>query len=179
MKSFRRIFLIGFPVLLVIIAIVYVILGGFKEPEIKIAESPGYIILGKRFTGKLDERKLKETYKEAQEKYRDGELNGVFAVMHFHEPNVNTGKVDAVIGVVVKDSLSEKPEGFNYFTWRKGPVVQTKILSHYSVAPSPETINEVMNKLAESKGYKVENGSLERYLESNHLEVERPLKKVK
>lgn len=179
MKNIRKILLIGFPVLLIIIGIVYVLLGGLKQPEITITSSDGYIILGKRFSGKLDDKNLKETYREAQKKFKEGELKGIFSVMHFHEPDAETGKVDAVIGVVVKDSLQKKPKGYEYFHWGKGPVAKADIRSHFSVAPSPETINEVVTNLAQSKGYKLDSGSLERYFESDHLEVEFSLISIK
>lgn len=175
--NIRRILVIVVPIVIAIIVAVYIYLGGFKQPEFVVKESPGYILFGKRYTGKLDDKELKQAYKEVQGKYEDGELKGVFSVMHIHEPDAKEGKVDAVIGVLVDDSTTRQNKEYQFYTWSKGPVAEVSIKSHFAVSPGPQEILEYVAGLAKSNGYKIGKGSFERYYDTDHLVVEIPLLK--
>jgi hypothetical protein len=173
----RRILVIVVPIIIALIVAAYIYLGGFKDPEFLFKESTGYIIFGKRYTGKLEDKNLKASYKEVQEKYEDGKLKGTFAVMHIHEPDQKEGKVDAVIGVIVEDSLNAQNNEYKYYTWRKGPVAEVTIKSHFAVSPSPQEVIEYVAAQAKSRGYKIGKGSFEKYFDTDHLVVEIPLEK--
>jgi hypothetical protein len=170
----RRILVIVVPILILFIVLVYIYLGGFKKPNINVKESQGYIVYGKHYKGKMDDKELKATYKEIQERYDAGELKGTFTVLHFHEPD-QKGTVDAAVGIIVEDSTKAKEKGYGYFVWKRGPVAEVKIESHIAVSPSPQEIIEFVEGLAKGKGYKIGEGSLEKYFSKSHLEVEMPL----
>jgi hypothetical protein len=172
----RRILVIVVPILILFIVLVYIYLGGFKKPNINVKESRGYIIYGKHYIGKSDDKDLKAVYKEIQERYDAGELKGTFTVLHFHEPD-QKGTVNAAIGIIVEDSTRAKEKGYGYYVWNKGPVAEVKIESHIAVAPSPQEIIEFVEGLAKEHGYKIGEGSLEKYFSKRHLEVEMPLVK--
>jgi hypothetical protein len=173
----RRILVIVVPILILFIVLVYIYLGGFEKPKINVKESPGYIVYGKHYKGKMDDKDLKAIYKEIQERYDAGELKGTFTVLHFHEPDREEGKVDAAIGITVQDSTKSKEKGYGYYVWKRGPVAEVKIESHIAVAPSPQEIIEFVEGLAKGKGYKIGEGSLEKYFSKRQLVVEMPLVK--
>ncbi len=150
-------------------------MGGFKEPEITLKDSPVYIILGKRYKGNVEDKKLKQTYKDAQNKYKEEILKGTFCVIHFLEPDENKGGVDAVVGVIVKDTTVPRPKTYSFYVIEKREVVQATLKSHYSVAPSPETVNSLMKEMANKNGYKLGKGSLEKYYDAHNWIVEVPV----
>ncbi|WP_017731306.1 hypothetical protein [Nafulsella turpanensis] len=154
----------------------YIYLGGFKDRELALVEVNNYHLIGKHYTGTLQNEALGDIFFEVQDKVQQDELEGVLTVVVLKEPVEEKDTVEQFIGVLTEQPVEELPEGWEHFTVEADQAVRSTIRSHNMVMAKPNVIREELEAFAKEQGLKLQpNISIEKYIGERHLEIEVPV----
>lgn len=162
-----------------IIALVgYYYFGGFNKRELEVVEVDDYHFIGKMYQGKLQDKKLEETFYEVRQQYEKKEPAGTFAIVVLQEPETGKDSVEQFIGILTGAPVAENtlPSGWENYTVEAGQAVRSTIRAHNLVMAKPNIIKEEIAQFAAEKGLSLQpNITIEKYLGDRHLEVEVPV----
>ncbi len=172
----RRVLIIVASILLLGGIAGYMVLGGFKKPEIKIITANNYILAGVPFKGAASDEELLNLFDQTRNYHQQGQLKGTLAALYYENPDTDKGKVDAFVGVLVKDSSAVLPQKYQYKFIAATKSVQATITAHYLVAPSPQKIRATMLGYAQEKNLSLQNFVIEQYLTDTNIILHIPVK---
>jgi len=177
MRKASKITLIALAILFIIGLYYYHKLGGFNEPEIKIAHASAYVVAGKPYVGKMMGQGSKEfgqLFNEADKYIEDKILTGVSVGVFYNNPRKENDTITAFVGVILKDTLQKLPNGYVYRRIPARKIVRAHIKSHMLVAPFIYPDIEEFAKL--QKVELIYNPYLEMYPGDKEMIIEVPVK---
>jgi hypothetical protein len=110
-------------------------LGGFNETEIKVINVPESKMLGKQYKGQMGAKGYGRLFEESEELLKKGKVKGDIAALFFNNPKKGTDTADVFIGIILKDSLHNIPEGFSLRKIPGRKVLQAHIQADILIAP--------------------------------------------
>lgn len=177
--STPKILLIVVSVFLLVAAVAYWQLGGFKEVEVALVELEGeYRLVGKPYRGRLKSPELNGLLEEVNARWTAGELPGVLTVAVLKEPASDKDTVEQFIGVLLSagEEPGVLPAGYSMMQLPATKVVRASPQGHPSVWPSPDQLRAKVEAFAREQGYPLQPDILfEKYHGPDKLEVEIPL----
>ncbi|WP_224996595.1 hypothetical protein [Cesiribacter sp. SM1] len=177
--SFRKILFIVIPSVLLVSAIIYWLLGGFKSPQVEVvAVEGGYTLVGKHYLGTLKHPALQDILDEVGQRWESGQLPGVLTVAVLKEPVTDKDTVEQFIGVLLPatEQLKELPEGYEIMEVEAQRAIRVSLDAHSSVWPTPDKLRQRAEEHARENGLAIQpHILLEKYYGPGHLEVELPL----
>jgi hypothetical protein len=177
--SFRKILIIVIPSILLVSALIYWFLGGFKDPQVEVVEvKEGYTLVGKHYLGTLKHPALQDILDEVGQRWESGELPGVLTVAVLKEPVTDKDTVEQFIGVLLpaSEQLEALPDGYEIMQVEAQRAIRVSLDAHASVWPTPDKLRQRAEEHAREKGLSIQpHILLEKYIGSDHLEVELPL----
>lgn len=147
--------------------------GGFNLPEIKVITSEKCMIVGKEYSGKLTSKEFGKLFENAEAFIKEGKLKGQIGGIFYSSPEKTSDSIIAFIGVVVKDSLNDLPDGYSLRTLDSRKVIQAHIKAHILVAPDIYPDIEEYAKENKIKSLKVP--ALEIYPSNEEMFIEVPV----
>ncbi len=160
-------------VLLVISAIAYTILGGFKPLSMSITENTTTHIVGKYFKGKMASDTLQDIFLQAREIVENHEEVTAIAIAYYGEVDEETGLVTNFIGFKTDGGLpSYSPEGWTLRTFEAPKSVKACIEANILVMPTPEDMQDKLRKYSAENDIKPDSIFIEYYTGPSNLCVE-------
>jgi hypothetical protein len=135
MRKASKIILIVLAILFVIGFYYYHKLGGFNEPEITVAEAPGYVVVGKPYQGKMTSKELGNLFEEAETYLEKKTLRGTSAGVFYSNPEKENDTIKAFVGVILSDTSQALPQGYEKRSIPARKILRAHIKSHLLVAP--------------------------------------------
>lgn len=177
--SFRKIFFIVIPVVLALAAVIYALLGGFREAEISLVEvKGGYRLAGKPYVGTLKNPALTQLLDEVGSHWESGALPGVLTVAILKEPLTDKDTVEQFIGVLLPAGAEPEklPASYEVMEVPARQAVRASLDAHASVWPSPDKLRDKAEAFARERGYTLQSEVFfEMYHGPSRLEIEMPL----
>ena len=154
----------------------YTFLGGFQQIPFSRTSIQGYMMAGIPYKGKANDREFRELFEKVNADYQAGKIKGTLAAIYYDTPDADKGKVDALIGILVADSLSSIPDSYKYLYLAGTQAVRAEITSHPAVAPAPDKLKQKLMDYAWQNQLKPQNFVIEKYINERNLQVEIPVK---
>src|SRR5687767_3758880 len=105
----RKVLLITATVLFLAGFITYYKLGGFNKPKLSVYMAPDYIIAGRHYKGKMNDKAFGHTFTEVEEAIGNKSLNGTLCGVFYNNPQNAKDSIDAFIGVIVPARTDKLP----------------------------------------------------------------------
>lgn len=174
----RKIVLLTAAVVLVVSAIIYARLGGFKQAEVALVSvKDGYRLIGKPYKGKFNHPSLNKLLDEVGMQWEAGEIPGVLTVVVLKEPGNGNDTTQQFIGILLpaKAPAEKLPQGYELLQIEASQAVRVSLEANSAVWPSPDKLRDKARAFAGEKGLRLApNLLLEKYYGPNRLEVEIP-----
>jgi hypothetical protein len=154
----------------------YTFLGGFQEIPFSRTSIEGYIMAGIPYKGKATDREFRELFDKVNADHKAGKIKGTLAAVYYQTPDADKGKVDAIIGTLVPDSLGSLPASYKYLYLAGIQAVRAEITTHPAVAPAPDKLKEKLMEYAWKNKLIPQNFVIEKYFDERNLQVEIPVK---
>ncbi|QHT67083.1 hypothetical protein GXP67_10700 [Rhodocytophaga rosea] len=154
----------------------YTFLGGFQKIPFSHTTIEGYILAGIPYKGKATDQKFRELFEKVNIDHKAGKIKGTLAAIYYDTPGADKGKVDAVIGTLVPDSLASLPASYKYMYLAGTQAVRAEITSHPAVAPAPDKLKQKLMEYAWENKLKPQNIVIEKYINERNLQIEIPVK---
>jgi len=172
----RYILLVIALVVIVSGVVVYYKMGGFNSPEMVIFKSPPFTIVGKNYTGRMNEKAFGKMFEDAEELVKNGKVKGMVCAWFENSPEAAKDTVKAFIGVClfINDSLTTVPQGYSVKQLPFRYVAQAHIKASYMLAPK---VYPKLKEFAKEKGSPVNDApALELYKSENEVIIQLPVK---
>jgi len=171
----KKIIILLFTVLLLVAAGIfgYQQLGGFKPVAVQLSDEPAFFIAGKYYEGEIRSAGLNDLLSELEERYRAGEMDGVFTICYFDNPDEKT-RMKVLAGVSLPDTTG-LPTDFEAYRVTGGSMAKAVMTSHVLVAPSSSSTNEKLLSLAQKEGLQPVGPFVEQYFHERKVVTLIPL----
>lgn len=147
----------------VILLVTYYLLGGFTEIKVSLTNEPAFEMIGKMYNGPVSSKKLDKLVQEIREKYDQGELEGVFGLCFFSNPD-ETDTVDVLVGII-SEKLVKTPVGWIKKKFGASQAITASIAAEAVVAPSASETNKKINEFAQQESLEISGIYIEKYVE--------------
>jgi hypothetical protein len=172
MKKVQIISLGAFVFVLVILGSIYIQLGGNQEVSISQTHTPTYYLVGKKYEGKRSKKAVKNLMDEIADLVKTKQVNGIFAVYHFMNPDSEQDTLNAFVGVILADTLSKVPVGLESQRIPASEAVRATVGSHWLVSPNPAEVSEKIKAFAKKKQLSLSEKVLEKYNQDKEIITE-------
>ncbi len=170
----RKIQIIIF-IVIIILAIsgsIYVRLGGTKNVEIKEITTDTYWLAGKKYAGKRNNKAYTKLLNETADLVKNKQINGVFSVYHFINPDSEKDTLNTLVGIIVADTTQQMPDGYTLEKLNSQKAIQALIQSHWLVSPNPVEVNKQMKEYALKNRVVLKEEILEKYNQDKEILTE-------
>ena len=173
----KKYVVIGIAILCAGLLINY-ILGGFAQVLPQVVQVDNYVVYGAEYEGSYKSARLGNMVEEMRS--YQGEIDSktdVVIINYIDEAKETLGIVTNFVGLSLKNSAEKieiDPQEKRII--RASKSIRIKVAVKPLVMPSPEKIKAMAFKLAQEKGYKLQNISIEQYNESGMLIIDFPIK---
>ena len=153
---------------------VYYKMGGFNSPELSIIKSTPYTIVGKSYTGRMNEKAFGKLFEDAEGLIKTGKVKGQVCAWFENNAEAVKDTVKAFIGVSTDVIPSTVPEGFSVKQIPIRYVAQAHIKAHYMLTPK---VYPKLKDFAKEQGKPVNDApALELYKTENDVIIQLPVK---
>lgn len=170
----KKVFLavgLSIPIFLVI----YGILGGFDEIEIRLREDPPvYHLLGKTYKGSHDSDEITDIFHDLRtfrHKYRK---DSSVTIVSFDKGD-DEDNVHYFISINLKDGKEISREGYEFRQFSPSSVLSVHLSAHPMVLPSVEKVIDKIKVFAKENNRQLLDYSIETYYPDGSISVDFPL----
>lgn len=135
MKKSTKVILVVLAVIFFTAVFFYYKLGGFRDPEIKLAEAPAYVIAGKPYKGKMTSKEFGKLFEESENYLANKTLKGRSCGVFYNNPEKETDTIDAFVGILLDDETQKIPQGYTLKNIPARKIVRAHIEAHILVSP--------------------------------------------
>jgi hypothetical protein len=168
--------LFGLGAVLIILASVYLYLGGLNKIEVSVQSTPpAHRLIGKDFTGRDKDKQIGELFKEYRQYLVEGSLKGNLAMVYFKDVELKKNEVKMFVGVLLDELPTDFPDDSRILGLEFKQVVEAKLEVHNMVMPSPKAIEQRLHDKAKANRMLPLNYHLELYLPDNTVKVWLPV----
>lgn len=164
---------------LVVIAISYILLGGFDKIEVDKVEVNNYVIVGLKYKGRYRSKELRTKFNDVKNKLDSNIVQGQMVVVNYNldKDSLDNGYIRQFIGIQIEpsDSNDTFPKDYKVIEIETTSAIAAKISAHNVVMPSPEKIDRKIAEYARANQLLKMNLSIEKYVSERELIVEAPL----
>lgn len=172
----KKYFILGAAIIVFGLLINYT-LGGFASIEPKMVDVHDYTIYGAAFEGSYKSDQLTELVEKMRvvQKGLGGKAD-VVIVNYLDQNKENIGLVKNFVGIRANEALPDSiTKTFEKRIIKAKKALRAKVKIKPLVMPSPEKVKKKAFEMAEFEGVKLQNLSIEQYLDTGILVVEFPL----
>jgi len=114
----------------------YGYLGGFSSPDISITTSTPQIIVGKAYSGPVEDARFDKLFREMAQAVETKTLVGTLANIYYNNPEEQNDSIKAFVGIAV-NGTTPVPAGFEQRLLPGGKqVIRVTSDAHYLLAPN-------------------------------------------
>jgi len=168
-----RLLIIGLFIFVIGVGLIFYRLGGMNKPSISRAIAPKYMVIGKVYNGKINQ-KFDDFQAQLQE---DAELfTGDFILIYNQNPNQANIDLKVFGGFLTQDT-TQIPQGYQLQQVPKREVIRATINSHPLVTPSATQVETELVTFAKERSIVLQEKLLEKYTRNqNQVITEIPVK---
>lgn len=145
-------------------------LGYFNDPEMKVTTSPSYSMIGKYYSGGLEEKSLGQLFQDADSLILKEGIQGKTAIILDKNPMKAKDTLNAFVGVLLNDSISQTPSGYELRHVPSRKVLHTEVTGSFLMLPI--NVYEKVTKYAKENALDIStDGAIEIYESDKKLVV--------
>ncbi|MEP2026236.1 MAG: hypothetical protein ABJH98_00675 [Reichenbachiella sp.] len=162
----------SFTALFVILLTIYFNLGGFEEVQTAVSRNNIYSLAGKEINGRLTSKEEHFLFEEMKGYIASGQLKGTLSIINYKDDTLGEYESRRFVGVLLEDEVSMIPSGLTVLEVEGLTTFQAALTMHPLVMPNTEKVETKLQLLAEERGLKLQDFTLEKLYEDNSVIVE-------
>jgi len=162
----------SFSAIFVILISAYYYLGGFDEIQTAISKNNKYSLAGKEVHGRLTSKEEHFLFEEMKGYIADGTLKGTLSVINYKDDTLGEYESRRFVGVLLEDDVAMIPTGLKVIEIEGETTFQAALTMHPLVMPNTKKVEGQLQLLADDRGLKLRDYTLEKLYADNSVIVE-------